>query len=177
MNAPQTNLSNGWKADMSRMPAPPEKRSLKGRQYGWRRNGWNAAASAPLAVPMTNSLPLEALVVEDEPLVRMVAADAISDRGIMAWEAGDALEALHLLEEHPQIGLVFTDIRMPGEMDGLELAEKVSSERPHVELIVTSGQLHVADEELPDHGTFLAKPYRTEQLARLVEEKLDGARC
>lgn len=124
---------------------------------------------------MTNSLPLEVLVVEDEPLVRMVAADAISDRGIMAWEAGDALEALHVLDEHPQIGLVVTDVTMPGGMDGLELAEKVSAERPHVGLIVTSGQVHVTDEELPDHGTFLPKPYRTEQLVNLVEEKLDGS--
>lgn len=126
---------------------------------------------------MTNSLPLEVLVVEDEPLVRMVAADAISDRGIMAWEAGDAAEALEVLDQHPQIGLVVTDVNMPGGMDGLELAEKVSIERPDVEFIVTSGQVHVTDNQLPDHGTFLPKPYRTDQLARLVEEKLDGPKC
>jgi two-component system, response regulator PdtaR len=125
---------------------------------------------------MTNSLPLEVLVVEDEPLVRMVAADAISDRGIMAWEAGDAVEALQVLDAHPQIGLLFTDVRMPGEMDGLKLAEKVSAEHPDVGLIVTSGQVHVPDEELPDHGTFLPKPYRTERLVNLIEEKLDGSR-
>lgn len=128
------------------------------------------------ALPMTSSLPLEVLVVEDEPLVRMVAADAISDRGIRAWEAGDADEALQALDEHPQVGLVVTDVRMPGQIDGLELAEKLSTERPDLKLIVTSGQVYVPDEELPDHGTFLPKPYRTERLVNLVEEKLDGTR-
>ncbi|MGI8706473.1 MAG: response regulator [Sphingomicrobium sp.] len=125
---------------------------------------------------MASSLPLEVLVVEDEPLVRMVAADAISDRGIMAWEAGDADEALQALYEHPQVGLVVTDVNMPGQIDGLELAEKLSTERPDLKLIVTSGQVYVPDEELPDHGTFLPKPYRTERLVNLVEEKLDGTR-
>lgn len=126
---------------------------------------------------MDNSLPLDVLVVEDEPLVRMVAADAISDRGIAVWEAGDADEALQVLNEHPQIGLVVTDVRMPGQIDGLELAEKLSTERPDIKLIVTSGQVYVPDEELPDHGTFLPKPYRTEHLVSLVERKLDGSRC
>lgn len=106
--------------------------------------------------------------------MRMVAADAISARGIMAWEAADAVEALDALEQHPQIGLVVTDVNMPGDMDGLALAEKVATERPEVGLIVTSGQVHVPDEELPDHGTFLSKPYNTERLASLVAEKLDG---
>lgn len=113
-------------------------------------------------------------MVEDEPLVRMVAADAISDRGIMAWEAGDAAEALEALEQHPQIGLVVTDVNMPGEMDGLELAAKLATDHPDVGLIVTSGQVHVPDEDLPDHGTFLSKPYTTKRLADLVAKKLDG---
>jgi two-component system, response regulator PdtaR len=130
-----------------------------------------------LATPMTSPLPLEVLVVEDEPLVRMVAADAISAGGIRAWEAGDAVEALQILEKRPQIRLVVTDVNMPGEIDGLELAEKLSTERPDIRLIVTSGQVYVPDEELPDHGTFLPKPYRTEHLVSLVERKLDGSRC
>lgn len=141
-----------------------------------RRNVRNAIAASRFDAPMTSSLPLEVLVAEDEPLVRMVAADAIADRGIMTWEAGDAAEALEVLNKHPQIGLVFTDVTMPGEMDGLDLAEKVSADRPHVSLIVTSGQVHVPDEELPDKGIFLSKPYRTEHLVNLVEEKLDGRR-
>ena len=124
---------------------------------------------------MSDNLPKEVLVVEDEPLVRMVAADALTDRGIMAWEAGDAEEALDVLDQHPRIGLVFTDVNMPGKMNGLGLAHEVSLVRPDVGLIVTSGAARIADEDLPDHGTFLAKPYPTERLVRIIAEKLDGS--
>lgn len=125
---------------------------------------------------MDNCIPKEVLVVEDEPLTRMVAADALTDRGIMAWEAGDAGEALQVLEQHPRIGLVFTDVNMPGEMDGLGLAHEVSARRPDVSLIVTSGAVRLADDELPDHGTFLAKPYPTDRLVSIVARKLDEPR-
>jgi DNA-binding NtrC family response regulator len=122
---------------------------------------------------MAIDIPKEVLVVEDEPLVRMVAADALADRGIMAWEAGDADEALHVLGTHPNIGLVFTDVNMPGDMDGLDLAHEVSQRRPDVSLIVTSGAVAVKDEELPDSGTFLPKPYPTERMVSIVASKLD----
>lgn len=122
---------------------------------------------------MTSANPKEVLVVEDDALIRMVAADAICDRGIMAWEAADAGEALQVLEKHPSIGLMFTDVNMPGEMNGLRLAHEVSERHPHVTLIVTSGAVTVPDEELPDQGTFLPKPYPTERLVNMVEEKLD----
>ena len=124
---------------------------------------------------MDRQTPKEVLVVEDEPLVRIVAADALADHGIMAWEAGDANEALQALERHPRIGVIFTDINMPGEMNGLGLAHEVSVRRPEVELIVTSGAVRIADDELPDNGTFLPKPYPTERLVSLVAEKLDGS--
>lgn len=123
---------------------------------------------------MTQSFPQEVLVVEDDALIRIVAADALADHGIMAWEAADAGEALAALEEHPLIGLMFTDVNMPGKMDGLDLARRVSHARPDVGLIVTSGAVTIADEDLPDHGTFLAKPYPTQRLVDLVAEKLDG---
>ena len=114
--------------------------------------------------------PKEVLVVEDEPLVRIAAADALVDRGIMAREAGNASEALEALDNHPQIGVVFTDINMPGEPDGLGLAEQVSVERPDVEIIVTSGARQMRDEDLPDDGVFLAKPYTPERLVQVVEQ-------
>ncbi|WP_300974319.1 response regulator [Sphingomonas sp. LHG3406-1] len=120
------------------------------------------------------NIPREVLVVEDEPLIRMVAADALADHGIMAWEAGDAAEALHVLDEHPSIGLVFTDVSMPGEMNGLGLAHEIHLRRPDVELIVTSGAVSVKEEELPDAGTFLPKPYQAQRLVSLVTEKLDS---
>ena len=107
-------------------------------------------------------------------MIRIVAADALADSGIMAWEAADADEALEALEQHPRIGLVFTDINMPGEMNGLGLAHQVSMLRPDVELIVTSGAVTVSTDDLPDQGTFLPKPYPTDRLVELVAKKLDA---
>lgn len=123
---------------------------------------------------MTTNIPKEVLVVEDEALIRMVAADALADCGIMAWEAGDAGEALHVLEAHPAIGLVFTDVNMPGPMNGLGLAHEINLRRPDVELIVTSGAVTIPDAELPDCGTFLRKPYPTSHLVSIVVRKLDS---
>jgi DNA-binding NtrC family response regulator len=124
---------------------------------------------------MTKDIPKEVLVVEDDSLIRMVAADALADNGIMAWEAGDASEALDVLGEHPAIGLVFTDVNMPGPMDGLGLAHEIHQRRPDVGLIVTSGAVTVPDADLPDSGTFLPKPYPTERLVSIVTRKLDGS--
>lgn len=123
---------------------------------------------------MPKTLPKEVLVVEDEPMIRIVAADALADHGIMAWEAGDAQEALKELEQHPRIGLVFTDVNMPGQMDGLDLAHEVSATRPDMRVIVTSGAVEVSDEDLPDGGMFLRKPYPPERLVKLIAEELDG---
>jgi CheY-like chemotaxis protein len=122
---------------------------------------------------MPDALPKEVLVVDDEALIRMAAADALADHGIMAWEAGDAGEALQVLQQHPRIGVLFTDVNMPGEMNGLDLAQEVSTARPDVELIVTSGAAMIADEDLPDHGIFLPKPYGPERLVNIVAAKLD----
>ena len=125
---------------------------------------------------MPNVIPAEVLVVEDEPLVRIVAADALADGGIMAWEAADAEEALKVLDDHPRIGLIFTDVNMPGEMDGLDLAHELIRQKPDVEVIVTSGAGAVAETDIPDSGTFLPKPYQTDKLVALVHKKLDSYR-
>lgn len=122
---------------------------------------------------MTDSLPREVLIVEDEPMTRIVAADAVAERGIMVWEAADADEALQVLTARPRVGLLFTDVNMPGDLDGLQLAEKATEIRPGLELIVTSGARRILDGDLPDHGTFLPKPYHPDQLAALVSAKLD----
>jgi DNA-binding NtrC family response regulator len=106
------------------------------------------------------------LVVEDEPLIRMVAAHAFEQAGVSCFEAGDADEALVQLQKHPEIGVLFTDINMPGSMDGMTLATAVHDRDPQMELIVTSGRRTYSSGELPDSGTFLAKPY---SLIRLVE--------
>lgn len=113
------------------------------------------------------------LVVEDEPLVRMIAVDMIEEAGWAAIEAADAAEALNALSQG-NVDVLFTDINMPGEMDGLELAECVHSIRPQIQLVITSGKRAFVDIELPDDSSFLPKPYRSEQLVTLIESKLQS---
>ena len=122
---------------------------------------------------MENQKSPDVLIVEDEFATRMAAADAISDMGLQVREAGDAEEALREMDEHPNIGVLFTDVQMPGELSGLDLAERVHHDRPDVELIVTSGGVKVADSELPDNGTFLSKPYRASRLVDIVNQKVE----
>lgn len=112
------------------------------------------------------------LIVEDEPLIRITAADLIADAGWATLEAADAEEALELLREHPQVQVLFTDVNMPGSIDGLKLAECVHREHPHIELVVTSGKRRISDDELPDDGTFLPKPYAQSELVRTLRDKL-----
>jgi DNA-binding NtrC family response regulator len=117
----------------------------------------------------------ECLIVEDEPITRMVAADAIADIGITVHEAAGAAEAWDLISDNPDIAVLVTDVDLPGGSDGLVLAANVHHARPEVELVVTSGAEWLADKDLPDHGTFLPKPYRTNALVEIVEEKLAHA--
>ena len=99
------------------------------------------------------------LVVEDEPLVRMAAIDLVEEAGLEALEAKNADEAIRILEARSDIQIVFTDIDMPGSMDGLKLAAAVRGRWPPIEIIVTSGHYNIRDDELPDRGVFFRKPY------------------
>ena len=100
------------------------------------------------------------LVVEDESFVRMVAVDMLEDAGLPVAEAPDADTALRLLEGKAQAFCVlFTDIDMPGSMDGLTLAARVRARWPHIRLVVTSGRVRPGTDALPDAGCFLPKPY------------------
>ncbi len=110
------------------------------------------------------------LVVEDESFVRMVAVDMLEDAGLPVAEAPDADTALRLLEGKAQAFCVlFTDIDMPGSMDGLTLAARVRARWPHIRLVVTSGRVRPAGRDLPDAGCFLQKPYcRSDLLGALA---------
>jgi two-component system, response regulator PdtaR len=104
------------------------------------------------------------LVVEDEALVRMNSADMIRDLGFEVIEATDADHAVCLLESNPDIRIVFTDIQMPGSMDGLRLAAVVRDRWPPIALLITSGQLHPPSTDLPEGARFIPKPYFPAQL-------------
>lgn len=89
------------------------------------------------------------LIVEDEPLLRLMAIDVVEDAGFDAVEASDADEAIRILESRTDITIVFTDIDMPGSMDGLRLAAAVRDRWPPIRIIVTSGYGRFADPVLP----------------------------
>lgn len=110
------------------------------------------------------------LVVEDECFVRMVAVDMLEDAGLPVAEAPDADAALQLLEGRAQaFDTVFTDIDMPGSMNGLALAQRVRARWPHIRLVVTSGRVLPTARDLPDAGCFLPKPYgRSDLLGALA---------
>jgi CheY-like chemotaxis protein len=111
------------------------------------------------------------LVVEDEPLVRMLAVDVVEEAGFEAIEASDADEALELLCKVPDIRLLFTDIDMPGSMDGLRLAAAVRDRWPPVHIIVVSGKQRPTPDELPD-GIFFPKPYDVANVCRTMQGML-----
>jgi CheY-like chemotaxis protein len=99
------------------------------------------------------------LIVEDEALVRLVAASMLQDAGFDTLEADTAEDALHVLEEHADVRVLFSDVQLPGAMDGLDLAHLVHDRWPDIGLLLTSGGVTVRPSEIPDDGDFLPKPY------------------
>jgi two-component sensor histidine kinase/CheY-like chemotaxis protein len=104
------------------------------------------------------------LVVEDEMVLRMRAADIVEDAGFHPVEAVNADEALSILESRSDISLLFTDIQMPGSMDGLKLAHAVHDRWPAIKIILVSGQVSPSDAERPVHSRFFGKPLGVEQM-------------
>jgi len=98
------------------------------------------------------------LVVEDEPLLRMLAVDFIEDAGFEVVEAENADLAVAFLEARSDIRIVFTDIDMPGSMDGMKLAAAVRDRWPPIEIVIVSGHKRPAV-DLPERSVFFSKPY------------------
>lgn len=114
------------------------------------------------------------LVVEDELLVRMDIVDHLIHEGFEVFEAGDADEAIAILQAEPSIRLLFTDIDMPGSMNGLKLSAAVRDRWPPVKLIVTSGHNAVAAADLPDGSMFFSKPYQLPKISASMRELIGG---
>jgi two-component sensor histidine kinase/CheY-like chemotaxis protein len=104
------------------------------------------------------------LVVEDEMVLRMRAVDIVEDAGFRPVEAVNADEALSILESRSDISLLFTDIQMPGSMDGLKLAHAVHDRWPSIKIILVSGQVKPSDAEKPADSRFFGKPLGVEQM-------------
>ena len=105
-----------------------------------------------------SATPAVVLVVEDEMLLRMRAVDMVEDAGFTSVEATDADQAIAILESRSEIALLFTDIQMPGRMDGLKLAHAVHQRWPPIKIILVSGQLKLAKTDIPANSHFFGKP-------------------
>ena len=108
------------------------------------------------------------MVIDDDVLERMGASYMFSDAGYRVLEAGSADEALRLLESNADVGLLFTDVSMPGSMNGSDLAHQVAARWPRIGLIVTSGRPR--PESLPLGSQFHAKPYEPTNVLRHARE-------
>jgi CheY-like chemotaxis protein len=108
------------------------------------------------------------LVVEDEALLLFYATEFIESAGFEVLAAANADEAIALLKTRADIRVVFTDVDMPGTMDGLKLARAIRERWPPVELIVTSGHVEVPNDMLPARGKFFSKPYDPEEVVATI---------
>jgi CheY-like chemotaxis protein len=114
------------------------------------------------------------LIVEDEFLLRMDAVEMIAGAGFEVIEAANADQAIEILESRRDITVVFTDIQMPGSMDGLKLARAIRGRWPPIKIIATSGRTSLGQTDLPDGGRFLSKPYSPLEVTGVLHELTDG---
>ena len=111
---------------------------------------------------------LTVLVVEDEILLRMAAAGALREQGFVVAEAANAEEALAILQSDMNVDVVFSDVNMPGSMDGICLARIIRAEYPEIKVVVTSGHVQSAG-AAGDVAGFVSKPYNLLTLAAQIE--------
>jgi CheY-like chemotaxis protein len=119
---------------------------------------------------MTERQPKTVLVVEDEPLLRELSVLELKEAGYDVIEAPTAIEALAILTSGTAIAVIFTDVNMPGGLDGLQLSAMVRERWPQVRLIVTSGGGAVGAADVRPPGRFIPKPYRLEEMVAAVRD-------
>jgi two-component system, response regulator PdtaR len=109
---------------------------------------------------MTGNLPSHAiLIVENDELLQMLTVDIMEDAGFVALQAGDADEAVAILEARSDVVLLLTSVNMPSSMNGLKLAHAVRNRWPSIKIIVVSGQTRLSECDLPTGSGFYTKPY------------------
>ena len=119
-----------------------------------------------------SAAPAVVLIVEDEMLLRMRAVDMVEDAGYIPLEAVDADEAVAILESRSDIALIFTDIQMPGSMDGLKLAHAVHERWPPIKIILVSGQISPASAEIPADSRFFGKPLEAGEMIAEIRDMI-----
>jgi CheY-like chemotaxis protein len=114
--------------------------------------------------------PCAVLVVEDDAILRLHALDIVEEAGFTALEAKNADEAITILESRSDIAVLFTDINMPGSMDGLKLAHAVRNRWPPIKIVVVSGQVELEQNALPPDSRFFGKPFEAEKMINELRE-------
>jgi len=114
------------------------------------------------------------LVVEDNALVRLAAVELVQSAGYEVLEAGDADAAILVLESRTDIDLVFTDVQMPGSMDGIKLCHYIRNRWPPVKLMVASGAAILQESSLPEGSRFFSKPYEDHAITDMMAQLLAG---
>ena len=127
--------------------------------------------SALLMISQIRHLPT-VLVVEDDLMLRMRAVDMVEDAGFLCVEAINADDALAILETRSDIDLLFTDIQMPGSMDGLKLAYRVSDQWPPIKIIIVSGKVKPSDADKPANSLFFGKPLNAKKMIALLQDMI-----
>jgi CheY-like chemotaxis protein len=127
--------------------------------------------SSPNPAAAAEQRSITILLVEDEVLVRFDTGERLREAGYAVLEAANAEEARSLLKTFPEIALVFSDIQMPGSMNGAEFARYVRADYPEIPVILTSGT-SVPPGEADAAVAFFAKPYRPSDLVKRIGELL-----
>lgn len=125
----------------------------------------NAAAS-------TDNYPYVVLVVDDEGLLRMLAADIVEEAGYSAVEARNADEAIAILERRSDIGMLITDVNMPGKFDGIALAHITHERWPSVGIMIVSGRVRPDTSSLPTGSQFMSKPFDADKVIAEIRSTL-----
>jgi DNA-binding NtrC family response regulator len=115
------------------------------------------------------------LVVEDETLLRLGIVDVLGEAGFEVFEARTAAGAIRILAADDTIQAIFTDVDMPGAMNGLTLAWTVRDRWPAIKIVITSGHVAILAADMPAHGRFFSKPYNPESVARTLRELVHDA--
>jgi DNA-binding NtrC family response regulator len=118
--------------------------------------------------------PIVVLVVEDDFLLRLDAMQMLEESGFKVLEASNADQAIAILEARPDINVVFTDVDMPGSIDGIKLAHAVRGRWPPIKIIATSGHYQITSDDLPSGGKFIPKPYSFRHVADVIHEVIAG---
>ena len=113
---------------------------------------------------------ISVLVVEDETIIRMCIVDELEDAGFEVFQASNAAQAIEVLIANSSIEVMFTDVDMPGGVDGLKLAASVRDRWPPIKIVVTSGHRKVDVNALPVEACFVAKPYDPTAVIRSIRE-------